>query len=67
MSLFVRYEIVGLFVKDLIINDIYPGHTMENFPQPVQMHVSKKPKRFLDFPLYFWNLHQIFNMLKKKN
>ena len=33
---------------------------------PTQLQLLFKPKTFSDFFCYFWNLHQVLNILKKK-
>ena len=40
---------------------------MQNFPQQLQTPISQKQKIFSDFLLHIWNVHQIYNILKKKD
>ena len=53
------------FVNILTAADRYFLHNRENFLQPIQMQLSKKPKPFFEFFLHFRNLHQILNLKKK--
>ena len=39
---------------------------MEIFWQQLQTPLSKKKKTFFGFLLHFWNVHEIYNILKKK-
>ena len=39
---------------------------MHNFAQRVQTPLSQKQKIFGDFLLHFWNVDEIYNILKKK-
>ena len=39
---------------------------MKNFEQQVQAPLSQKEKTFSAFLLYFWNVHEIWKILKKK-
>ena len=55
-----------MFRNTLPTNDKYPVQDCENLSFPIQMQLSLKPKTFCDFSSYFWNLHQILNILKKK-
>ena len=66
MSLLVISEILGLFIYILIANAKYSLRKSESLLQPSQMQLSKKQKKFLNFLLNLWNLHQIFNILQKK-
>ena len=50
-------EISGVFEK-------YPVQDCGNLALPIQMQLSEKRKFFLNF--FFWNLHQILNVLKKR-
>ena len=38
---------LGLVFNTLIATDKYSRHNRENFPQAIQMQLSKKPKAFL--------------------
>ena len=42
MSLLVIYEILGLFVNTLTVDEKYPLYNTENSPQPNQMQLTKK-------------------------
>ena len=42
MSLLVIYEILGLFVNTLTVDENYPLYSTENLPQPNQMQLTKK-------------------------
>ena len=68
MSLFINFEILGLFVITTTTDDKYSRYCWETnkFAQPIQMHLSKKPKFFLEISLRFGNLDNFFNILKKK-
>ena len=57
MSLFVIFEISGLFVKTLIPHDKYSLRYMENLPQPIQMELSRKQKFF---PHFFFCISEIY-------
>ena len=63
MSLFVIFEISGLFVKTLIPHDKYSLRYMENLPQPIQMELSRKqklfPHFFSAFPKYTSNFEHL--------
>ena len=45
-SLLVNNEILGLFINNLIADEIYSRHTRENFGQPIQMQLFKKSETF---------------------
>ena len=66
ISLLVTSEILGVIVNTLTANDKYFLQNSQNFLQPIQMPLSKKEKKFLNFSLHFWNLTSILNILKKK-
>ena len=59
MSPLVLWEILGVFVKTLTADGMYPIQGCENFQLPIQMQLSKKKELFLTFLFHFWNLHQI--------
>ena len=67
MSPLVTSEILGQHVNTLTFDDKYSPRNSESLPQTIQMQLSKKLKIFLDFLLNFWNLHQIVNILKKRD
>ena len=66
MSALVTSEIFRLSVNTLTpdVND--SRRNMEIFWQQLQTPVSKKKKTFFVFLLHFWNVHEIYNILKKK-
>ena len=55
-----------MFRNTLRANDKYPVQDCENLSFPIQIQLSLKPETFCDFFSYFWNLHEILNILKKK-
>ena len=59
MSPLVLWEILGVFVKTLTADGMYPIQGCENFQLPIQMQLSQKKELFLTFLFHFWNLHQI--------
>ena len=50
----------------MIPDDKYSRRNMQIFWQQLQMPLSQKWKSFFDFLLHFWNLHEIENIVKKK-
>ena len=66
MFLSVISQILKLSVNILTIGDKYSLQNKENLWQPIQMQISKKQKKFLNFLLYFWNLSQILDNSKEK-
>ena len=65
MSPSVWYEMLRLFVNALTADDKYSGSNMKNLPQQFQTLLSQKQKLFPDFLLHFWNVHEIYSILKK--
>ena len=53
------YETLRLFVNALTADDKYSGSNMQNLLQIFQTPLSQKQKTFLDFLLFFWNVHEI--------
>ena len=55
MSLFISFEILGLFVITITTDDKYSRHCWETnkFAQPIQMYLSKKPKFVLEISSRF--------------
>ena len=49
-----------MFGNTLTANDKYPFRDLQNLLTPAQLQLSLKP-------IHFWNLHQILNLLKKKD
>ena len=66
MSALVTSEIFRLFVNTLTPDDKYSRRNMQIFRQQLQTPLSKKRRTFFNFLLHFWNVHEIENILKKK-
>ena len=66
MSVLVRSKILGLFVNTLTAEYTYSRRNIQTFMQKVQTPLSLKQKTFSDFLLRFENLHEMENILKKK-
>ena len=66
MSALVTSEIFRLYVNTLTPDDKYSRRYIQSFWQQVQTPLSQKGETFLDFLLNFWNVHEISNILKKK-
>ena len=49
MSLLVTFEILGMFVKTMTVDDKYFLCNSENLPQPIQRQLSKKRETFSQF------------------
>ena len=62
----VRSEIFLLFVNTLTPDDKYSRCYIKTFWQQVQEPLSQKGESFFRFLLHFWNVHEIENILKKK-
>ena len=54
-----------LFANTLTADDKYSCRNMQNFLQQLQTLLSQKRKTFSDILLHFWNVHEIYNILKK--
>ena len=67
MSAFVTSQIFRLFVNTLTPDDKYSRRNTQIFRQQLQTLLSLKKTHFVNFWLHFWNVHEIFNILKKKN
>ena len=65
MSPLVLGEILGVFLNTLTANGKYPVQYCENLQLPSQVQLSDNWKNFLNFFCYFWNQHNILNILKK--
>ena len=65
ISLLVICEIVGLFVNTLTANDKYSLHNRKNLPQPIQMQLSKKQKKFSQFCFAFLKFRSSFKIFEK--
>ena len=66
MPALVRIESLGPFFNTLAADDKYSRRNMQNFQQQLQSHYLKNKRFFLQFFLLFSNLHQIYNLSKKK-
>ena len=55
-----------MFVNTLTADNKYSRCNVHNFAQQVQTPFSQKQKTFYHFLLHFWNVHEIWNILKKK-
>ena len=55
-----------MFRNTLTANDKYPVPDCENLSSVIQTVLSLIPNSFSDSFFYFWNLHQILNILKTK-
>ena len=66
MSALVTSEIFRLFVNTLTPDDKYSRRYMQIFWQQFQRPWSKKGIAFFQFFIAFWNVHEIYNILKKK-
>ena len=66
MFALVASEILRLFVNTLTPDDKYSRRYMLIFWQIFQRPLSQKGMRFCDFWLHFWNVHEIYNILKKR-
>ena len=65
MTASVTSEIFRVFVNTLSNDVKYSRRNMQIFWQQFQTPLSQKRKTFFDFLLYFWNVHEIENILKK--
>ena len=59
-------EILRLFVNTFTADNKYSRCNVHHFAQQVQSHYLKNKRLFADFLLHFWNVHEIYNILKKK-
>ena len=66
MCALVTSEIFRLFVNTLTPDDKYFRRKKKIFWQQLQTSLSQKGKTFFYCLLHFWNLHEIQNILKKK-
>ena len=67
MSALVTSEIFRLFVNTLTPDDKFSRRYMQIFWQQLQRPFSqKKGSLFFGFLLHFWNVHEIYTILKKK-
>ena len=66
MSALVASEIFRLFVNTLTPDHNYFRRYMQIFWQQLQRPLSQKGMLFFDFLLHFWNMHEMYNILKKR-
>ena len=64
MSALVTSEMFTVFVNILTPDGKYSSRYMQIFWQKIQTPLSQKRKTFFDFLLHFWNVHEIYNILK---
>ena len=55
-----------LFANTLTADDKYSWRNVQNFLEQLQTLLSEKRKTFSDFLFHFWNVHEIYNILKKR-
>ena len=55
-----------LFANSFTADDKHSCRNMQNFRQQLQTLLSEKRKTLFEFFLHFWNVHQIYNILKKR-
>ena len=65
MSALVVFEIFRLFVNTLTPDDMYSRRYTQIFWQKLQKPLSQKGMLFSDFWYHFWNVLEIYNILKK--
>ena len=65
ISNLVTSEIFRLFINALTPDAKYSRRNMQIFWQQFQTPLSQKANIFVNFWLHFWNLHKIYNVLKK--
>ena len=66
MSALVTSEIFRVFVNTLTSDEKYSRRYIQIFWQQLQTPLSQKGIAFFGFLLHFWNVHEIYNILKKK-
>ena len=66
MSALVISKIFRLFVNTLTPDHNYFCRYMQIFWQQLQKPLAQKEMLFFDFWLYFWKLHEIYNILIKR-
>ena len=57
---------LGVFADTLNTDDKYSCHEIENLLQPIQMQLSKKPKKFHQIFIAFLKSTESFERLKKE-
>ena len=65
ISALVVFEIFRLFVNTLTPDDKYSCRYTQIFWQQLQKPLSQKEMLFFDFWYHFWNVLEIYNILKK--
>ena len=65
MTALVTSEIFRLFVNTLTPDVKDSRRNMRIFWQQLQTLLSQKRKTFFGFLLHYWNVHKIYNILKK--
>ena len=60
-------EFLAVFANLLTPDGKYPVQDCDNLQLHIQMQFSEKRKSFFNFLFHLWNLHQILNLLKKKD
>ena len=66
MSALLTSEIFRQFVNTLTPDDKYSRRYMQIFLQQHETPLYQKGMVFFDFLLNFWNVHEIYNILKKR-
>ena len=66
MSALVVFEIFRLFVNTLTPDYKYSRRYTQLFWQQLQKRLSQKGMLFFNFWLHFWNVLEIYNILKRK-
>ena len=66
MSALVTSAMFRVFVNTLTPDVDYSRRNMQIFWQQLQNPFFQKKKTFFNFLLHFWNVHEIYNILKKK-
>ena len=66
MVALVASEVFRLFVNTFTPDYKYSRRYMLIFWQIIQKPLSQKGMLFFDFWLHFWNVHEIYNILKKR-
>ena len=66
MSALVTSEIFRLFGNTLTLDDKCSHRYMQIFLQQLQTPLSQKGMAFFRFFIVFWNVNEIWNILKKK-
>ena len=67
MSPLVLREICGVLVDTLPTDAKYRVEYYENLRLPIEIQLAKKRKPFLNLFFHLWTLHQILNILERKD